>query len=141
MRLLNSIDQPDGFSAPVSTLCHFFSRSTMYQALCLMLLSLLLLTAQLLTLVHAQPVQVSHMAHATPCLDSEQHCHTAAAADCCEDVDDCVLKCAQGSAWMGGPSALVTLAIVRALPPPVQQHLPDYLPDLPYQPPRLPGNA
>ena len=113
----------------------------MYQALCLMLLSLLLLTTQLSTLIHAQPVHVSHMAHATPCLDSEQHCHTAAAADCCEDVDDCVLKCAQGSAWMGGPSALVTLAIVRALPPPVQQHLPDHFPDLPYQPPRLPGTA
>jgi len=117
------------------------SRSTRYQTLCLILLSLLLLTTQLSAQVHAQPVYMRHMDHAAPCLDSEAHCHTAAAADCCENVDDCVLKCAQGSAWMGGPSALVTLAIVRALPPPVQQHLPDYFPDLPYQPPRLPGNA
>ncbi|GAA0792204.1 hypothetical protein GCM10009109_22220 [Marinobacterium sediminicola] len=111
----------------------------MYQALPLLLLSLLLLVGQLSTLTHASALKITHSSSVEHCQSGTvSDCHTAMAEECCTDtLNDCVIKCAQGSAWAGTLPIQLSLALVRAMPPPAEQRLTDQPPEPPYQPPRL----
>ncbi len=103
-----------------------------------MLLGLLLLVGQLSNLNHAPslpPNEAAPMQHSHS--DAGDDCHAMVQSDCCDgSLNDCVIKCAQGSAWMGTLPVQLSLAQVRAMPPPAEQRLTDHPPEPPYQPPR-----
>jgi len=123
-----------------------FSLPKVYQALPLLpllpllLLSLLLLAAQLpgLMTTHAS-TSISVMSdHVPHCMEMDADCDAPQPPACCaETLSDCVLECAQGAAWINTVPVAMTLAVVRALPPPIEQRWSEQPPEQPYQPPRL----
>ncbi|MBA4503282.1 hypothetical protein [Marinobacterium marinum] len=113
---------------------------TMYPVLPLMLLGLVLLVGQLSVQAGGHTMAPSSLlsSHEMPCVSADGNCHAQMPDDCCADsAATCVIKCALGTAWIGIAPVQVTLAQVRALPPPVSQRLTDHPPEPPYQPPRL----
>lgn len=119
-----------------------FRSLNVYKALPLMLLGLLLLVGQLSSLSHARILSANEAVPMVHCQsDAADDCHAMVQSDCCDDsLNDCVIKCAQSSAWMGTLPVQLSLAQVRAMPPPAEQRLTDQPPEPPYQPPR-PGWA
>lgn len=113
-------------------------QSKVYQALPLVLLCLLLLFAQGTKAVHAADSGLAPEAVAMHCDGNDlDDCHSSAVADCCDDqLLQCALDCAQGTAWLPATLKQLHLKQVRALPPPLPIQLPDPLTELPYQPPR-----
>lgn len=106
----------------------------------LLLLGVLLLVAQRPTWMTTHiPAPMSVMSeHAMQCVTThDADCHAGSSSDCCDDTrSDCVLDCAQGTMWINTVSIPPALAIVRALPPPVEQRWSDQPIERPYQPPR-----
>lgn len=109
------------------------------QAVPLLLLSVLLLVAQLPTLMttHTPTPMLAMHGHAMQCVTtSEVDCHAQSLSECCDTQSDCVFDCAQGAAWINTVSIPPALAVVRALPPPIEQRWSDQPIERPYQPPR-----
>ncbi|MBV0934503.1 hypothetical protein [Marinobacterium weihaiense] len=105
----------------------------------LLLLSALLLLAQLSgsMSLHAMTMPSSAETVHDPHCGSDMPCAALEMADCCADtLSDCLLECAQSTAWLDTRPLSVVLALVRALPPPVDQHWPEQPAEPPYQPPR-----
>lgn len=104
--------------------------------LCLSLLGVRLLPA-LLPL--PQPaVAERHDSAPMPCAEVHlQGCAEAEPHGCCaERPTSCLLDCAQMTPGLPSRLSDLGLALVRVLPPPASQSLPDPLPDPPFQPPR-----